>query len=211
MLAQGHKNLSDSELLAIILGSGSKGESAVALAKRILKDYNNNLNELGKIDIKTLTREYKGVGTVKAITILACLELGRRRKDGDPLEKPILKSSKDIFNVVYQYLADLKHEEFWVMLLNRGLRLIHMSKLTSGIISAVTIDTRTIVKLALDYHASSIILIHNHPSGTLLPSEADKKITAEIIAASAFFNITVVDHLIIGDSKYYSFADNDML
>jgi DNA repair protein RadC len=211
MLAQGHKALSDSELLAIILGSGSKGESAVSLAKRILKDYDNNLNELGKIDVKTLTKKYKGVGTVKAITILACLELGRRRRESEPLEKPIIDSSKDIFKVAYQYLSDLQHEEFWVVLLNRGKRLIHIGRVSTGNLASVSVEARSIVKLALDHFASFIILLHNHPSGNLKPSMEDKRVTADVVAGASFFNITVADHIIVGDGDYFSFLDNDMM
>jgi DNA repair protein RadC len=211
MISKGRFALSDSELLAIIIGSGSVGESAVDLSKRILNDHGNNLNELGKISIKTLVQKYKGVGEAKAINILACLELGRRRQASDSTEKPTISSSKDAFNIFTQYVADHFHEEFWVMFLNRGMKMIKVERIGIGNIKAVLVDARTVIKLALEHNASGVILCHNHPSGTLKPSTADKTVTRDIKKAGELFDISVQDHIIVGDNNYYSFADDGIL
>jgi DNA repair protein RadC len=211
MLAKGRQSLTDSELLAIILGSGSIGESAVDLSKRILRDHNNNLNELGKITIKDLVKKYKGVGEAKAINIIAALELGRRRQDTDPLQRSTIKSSKDAFNILYPLVADLPHEEFWILLCNRANKVIHSLSIGRGGVASVVVDVKIILKSALEHLASSIVLCHNHPSGNLKPSNEDIKITKRLQEAGALFDITVIDHLIIGDMHYYSFADEGIL
>jgi DNA repair protein RadC len=211
MLAKGRQSLTDSELLAIILGSGSIGESAVDLSKRILRDHNNNLNELGKITIKDLVKKYKGVGEAKAINIIAALELGRRRQDTDPLQRSTIKSSKDAFNILYPLVADLPHEEFWILLCNRANKVIHSLSIGRGGVASVVVDVKIILKSALEHLASSIVLCHNHPSGNLKPSNEDIKITKRLQEAGALLDITVIDHLIIGDMHYYSFADEGIL
>ena len=211
MLAKGRQTLTDSELLAIILGSGSKGESAVDLSKRILRDHNNNLNELGKITIKELVKKYKGIGEAKAINIIAALELGRRRQDTDPLERSTIKTSKDAFNILYPLVADLPHEEFWILLCNRANKVIHSQSIGRGGVASVAVDVKIILKSALEHLASSIVLCHNHPSGNLKPSNEDIKITKRLKEAGALLDITVIDHIIIGDMNYYSFADEGIL
>jgi DNA repair protein RadC len=211
MLAKGRQSLTDSELLAIIIGSGSVGESAVDLSKRILRDYNNNLNELGKITIKDLVKKYKGIGEAKAINIIAALELGRRRQDTDPLQRPTILSSKDSFNYLYPLVADLPHEEFWIVLCNRANKVIHSQSIGRGGVTSVVVDVKIVLKCALEHLATSIVLCHNHPSGNLKPSNEDIKLTNKLKDACTVFDITVTDHLIIGDMKYYSFADEGIL
>jgi DNA repair protein RadC len=211
MLAKGRQSLSDSELLAIIIGSGSIGESAVDLSKRILRDYNNNLNELGKITIKDLVKKYKGIGEAKAINIIAALELGRRRQDTDPLVRPSIHSSKDAFNYLYPLVGDLPHEEFWILMCNRASKIIHAQSVGRGGVASVVVDVKIIMKFALEHLASSIVLCHNHPSGNLKPSSEDIKITKKLKDACTIFDITVTDHIIIGDMAYFSFADEGIL
>lgn len=211
MLAKGRQSLTDSELLAIIIGSGSVGESAVDLSKRILRDYNHNLNELGKITIKDLVKKYKGIGEAKAINIIAALELGRRRQDTDPLQRPTILSSKDSFNYLYPLVADLPHEEFWIVLCNRANKVIHSQSIGRGGVTSVVVDVKIVLKCALEHLATSIVLCHNHPSGNLKPSNEDIKLTNKLKDACTVFDITVTDHLIIGDMKYYSFADEGIL
>lgn len=211
MLAKGRQSLTDSELLAIILGSGSKGESAVDLSKRILRDHNNNLHELGKITIKDLVKKYKGIGEAKAINIIAALELGRRRQDSSPLNRTRITSSKDAFDVLYPLVSDLPHEEFYILLCNRANKVIHIQSIGRGGVSSVLVDVRIIIKFALEHLASSILLCHNHPSGDLKPSREDIRITQKLKEAASLFDITVSDHLIIGDMAYFSFADEGMM
>jgi DNA repair protein RadC len=211
MITKGRQALTDSELLAIILGSGSRGESAVDLSKRILADYQNDLNELGKLGIKALIKNYKGIGEAKAINILACLELGRRRKQSITVEKPTIKTSREAFETFYPLIADLHHEEFWIALTNRSFGIIKIEKIGQGNYNAVVVDVRMIIKLALDHQASYIILCHNHPSGSLFPSDYDKQLTNRLTQAGNLFDIFIHDHLIIGDRDYYSFRDSDNL
>ncbi len=211
MIAKGRQNLTDSELLAIILGSGSIGESAVELSKRILNDHQNNLSELGRISIKDFVKKYKGIGEAKAINIIAALELGRRRQETTPLERIAIRSSKDAFSVLNPLLADLPHEEFWILLCNRAGKVIHKHSIGRGGITSVVVDARLVIKYALEHLASSIILCHNHPSGNLKPSSEDIKLTQRVKDAAALFEIVISDHLIIGDNNYYSFADEGIL
>lgn len=211
MLAKGRQSLTDSELLAIILGSGSRGESAVELSKRILADHKYNLNELGKISIKDLVKNYKGVGEAKAINIIAALELGRRRQDTDPLEKVAIRSSRDAFHILYPLLSDLPYEEFWIVLCNRANKVIHKQSIGRGGIHSVVADVRIMMKSALDHFAASIILCHNHPSGNLKPSTEDINLTNKVKEAARLFEMTVSDHIIIGENAYFSFADEGIL
>jgi DNA repair protein RadC len=211
MLAKGRQSLTDSELLAIILGSGSKGESAVELSKRILMDHQNNLNELGKISIKDLVNKYKGVGEAKAINIIAALELGRRRQSVDPLERAAIKSSKDAYQVLYPLVADLPHEEFWIVLCNRANKVIHKQFIGRGGVASVVVDAKIVMKCALEHLASSIILCHNHPSGNLKPSAEDIRLTKTVKEAASLFDISIIDHIIVCDNAYYSFADEGIL
>lgn len=211
LLVKGRNALSNAELLAIILGSGSVGESALDLARRILNDYHNNLNELGKISVKELVKKYKGVGEAKAINIIAALELGRRRKLSDPLERPKISSSRDAFENILPYLEDLDREEFYVILLNHANKILKVEQISKGGIAMVVVEPRALIKTALEQNATGIILFHNHPSGALKPSTQDINLTKKVSEACKLFDISVLDHLIIGHNNYYSFADEGLL
>ncbi|NNE02685.1 MAG: DNA repair protein RadC [Eudoraea sp.] len=210
LLNGGRRNLTNAELLAILLGSGSKNESAVALAKRILASTNHNLNELGKVSIKQLM-EFKGIGEAKAVTIAAALEVGRRR-DMDVGNRAVkVASSKSVFKLLQPVLGELEHEEFWILYLNNSNSIIHKAQLSKGGITGTLVDVRLVLKKALELGAVALILAHNHPSGTLKPSESDKRITNKLIAASNTMDIKVLDHLIITEKDYFSFADQQIL
>ncbi len=206
----GRGALTNSELLAIILGSGSKEKSAVDLAKEILDDCDNNLQRLGKISIDELMN-YKGVGLAKAISIAAVLELGRRRQAADVVEKPKITCSRDAYTLLKPQLEDLPHEEFWVLLLNRSNRVLKTERISIGGVSSSMADTRIVFKSAITMLASAVILAHNHPSGALVPSQSDIDLTRKLKQAGKYLNIDVLDHLIIGDKAYYSFCDEGKL
>lgn len=210
MLVKGIRSLSEAELVAILIGSGNLDESAVEVSRRILGSVNNNLNELGKKSISDL-KKFKGIGQVKAITIMAALELGRRRKESDPDEKPKVVTSADAANIFKPLLSDLPHEEFWVLLLNRNNLVIDKFMASQGGLTGTIIDVRIILKTALEKLACSLILCHNHPSGNLVPSQADKDITTKIREAGKFMDIPVLDHLIIGNGAFFSFADEGLI
>ena len=210
MLQKGVFALSDAELLAIIIGSGTRDESAVGLSRHILLDVGQNLNELGKLSIEDLLK-YKGIGTVKAINIVAALEMGRRRKVCEVGESKKIQSSQDVYAVFHPLLADLPHEEFWILLLNRANKVIVMHKISQGGISGTVTDIRLILRLALEKLASSLVLCHNHPSGNKSPSEADLAITTKIRDSGKIMDIVVLDHVIIADKDFYSFADEGLL
>lgn len=209
LLNNGVSALSNAELLAIILGSGNRSQSAVDLSKDMLNKYENDLNAFGKLSLSDLT-QFKGIGEAKAISVIAALELGRRRKLAEVKKKVIIKSSEDIFNEFADILSDLNHEEFWIVLLNRGNKIIKKYKLSQGGLTGTVTDVRLIIKEAILNLASGIILLHNHPSGNLNPSEQDKEITMKISDAAKLFDINVLDHLIIGEGKYFSFADEHL-
>ncbi len=206
LLKKGIQSLSNAEIIALLIGSGTKNESAVDLSKRILKSVNNNLNELGKLDVNELTKN-KGIGEAKAITIIAALELGRRRKISEIIEKKKITQSNDVFEFFQPLLGDLPHEEFWILLLNRSNRIIEKKKISQGGVSGTVIDVKIILKHALENLASSIILCHNHPSGNKMPSKADDNITRKLVEGSTLLDIKVLDHIIIADTDYYSYAD----
>ncbi len=210
MLVNGVRALSEAELIAILIGSGNADESAVELSRRILASVTNNLHELGRKTISDL-QKFKGIGEAKAITIMAALELGRRRKDSEPTERPKINSSADAANIFKPLLSDLPHEEFWVLLLNRNNLVIDKMIISRGGITGTVIDVRIIMKMALECLACSIILCHNHPSGNLIPSEADKEITRKIKDAGKLFDISVLDHVIVGNNSYFSFADEGLI
>jgi len=210
LLMKGISALSDAELIAILIGSGSRNETAVELSKRILEKTNNNLNELAKLTINDLKKE-KGIGEAKAISIVAALELGRRRKLSDIINKQKITSSKDIFNIFQPILGDLPHEEFWILLLNRANKIIDKHRISQGGTSGTVIDIRIILKEAIEKLASSLIISHNHPSGNVLPSQQDKEITKKLKDAAALMDITLLDHLIVTDSSYFSFCDEGIL
>lgn len=202
----GKNALSDAELIAILLGSGNRNESAVDLAKNILRNINDNLIELSKLDIKKLCR-FKGIGEAKALSIIAAMELGNRRRYAEVIEREKVSSSKDAFEIFLASLADKAYEEFWILLLNRANRILKKLNISEGGISGTVADPKKIFKLALDNNASSIILCHNHPSGNIQPSESDVKLTNKLKDAGKLLDLPVIDHIIIGEDKYYSFAD----
>jgi DNA repair protein RadC len=210
LLAKGISSLSDSELIAILIGSGNKDESAVELSMKILNKVNNNLNELGKLSVKELETN-KGIGEAKAISIIAALELGKRRKLADIINKKKIEGSKDVFELFQPILGDLPYEEFWILLLNRSNKIIDKYKISQGGVSGTIIDMRLILKNAIEKLASSIILCHNHPSENMKPSEPDIKITKKLKEAAKIMDISVIDHVIITDSSYYSFADEGII
>ena len=206
LLQKGKSTLSDSELIAILIGSGTVSLSAVELSKQILATVGNNLNDLAKLTVKDL-QKFKGIGEAKAISIVAAMELGRRRKATEITKKPKVTSSKDVYNYIIGDLQDLPHEEFWILLLNRSNTIISKHQISSGGVSGTVADPKMIFKIALENLSSSIILIHNHPSGNLKPSESDKRLTKKLSDSGTILDIPVLDHLIITDSSYYSFAD----
>jgi DNA repair protein RadC len=207
---KGTSSLSDAELLAILIGSGTKSRSAVDLGRELLSMADNNLNSLGKLSISDLTK-IRGIGNARAVTIAAALELGRRRKLAEMPEMPQIKCSRDVFELVTPVLSDLSHEEFWILFLNRSNKVINRLKLSQGGISGTVTDVRMIMKKAIENLASGIIVCHNHPSGNLSPSESDTRITQKIKEAGNLMDIQLLDHLIISDKDYYSFADNGLL
>lgn len=211
MLNQGARALSNAELVAILLGSGSQEETALDLAKRILNGAGNNLNELGKISIGDLCRQFKGIGPVKAIVLTAALELGRRRRTAEVGVKPQIHNSRDIYELFHAKLSDIRHEECWVVLMNNQHRIIDQIRISHGGISETTVDPKIVLKHALDKLASSIILCHNHPSGNPSPSTADDKITHKLKLACSNLDIQFTDHVIFSESTYYSYADEGKL
>jgi DNA repair protein RadC len=207
---KGKSALSDAELVAILIGSGSREESAVDLCKRILASVDHNLNALGKLSIKQLM-EFKGIGEAKAITIAAAMELGRRRRLEDVVQLDKITSSRSVFDVMQPVLGELPHEEFWILYLNNSNKVIQKNQLSKGGITGTLVDVRLVLKSALEVGATSLILCHNHPSGTLKPSQADKDITQKLKTAAQSLDIKVLDHLIITEKTYFSFADDGIL
>lgn len=207
---KGKTVLSDAELVAILIGSGSRAESAVDLCKRILASVDHNLNALGKLTIAQLM-EFKGIGEAKAITIVAALELGRRRRLEDTVQLDKITSSRSVFEVMQPILGELPHEEFWILYLNNSNKVIQKNQLSKGGITGTLVDVRLVLKSALEFGAIALILCHNHPSGTLKPSQADKDITQKLKTAAQSLDIKVLDHLIITEKTYFSFADENIL
>jgi DNA repair protein RadC len=210
MLLKGRQSLSDAELLAILLGSGSVGESAVALAQRILQSVEHNLHDLGKSSLAELQR-FKGVGEAKAITIAAALELGRRRQASALRERAHIGNSQDAYAAIGPFLADLHHEEFWLLLLNKSNDVISRHQVSSGGMAGTVVDIKLIFKTAIDARASGLIAVHNHPSGNLEPSKADIELTKRLRQAGAVLELPLLDHLIVSERGYYSFADAGMI
>jgi len=211
MVKNGAETLSNAELLAILLGSGSQDESAVDLAKRILNLAGNNLNELGKISIGTLCAQFKGVGPVKAVTIAAALELGKRRRSAEAIKRAQITNSRDIYELFHARLIDLCHEECWILLMNNQHRIIDTLRISHGGVSETTVDPKIVLKYTLEKLASALVLCHNHPSGNPTPSPCDDKITLKIKMACLNMDIQLTDHVIISDSGYYSYADEGKL
>jgi len=210
LLLKGKHVLSDAELVAILIGSGNAKESAVELSKRILGKSANNLNELGKVSVKELM-EFKGIGEAKAITIIAALELGRRRRETEAMRREKITTSKDAADIFQPLLGDLHHEEFWMLFLNRDNLVIGKQSVSTGGMSGTVVDPKIIFKAALDQKASSVILCHNHPSGNLKPSEQDIRLTKNLVEAGKVLEISVLDHLIVTQNGCYSFADEGMI
>ncbi len=210
LLAKGIQSLTNTELIALLIGSGTKEISAVELARNILIKAENNLNLLGKFSVDDLQKQ-KGIGKAKAISIIAALELGRRRKLSHSLEWAKIKSSKDAYNVIFPLISDLQHEEFWVILLNRSNKVIDKNKISQGGVAGTVIDVKIILKKAIEKLASSVILCHNHPSGNIEPSEADIGITRKLKEAAEVMDIKLLDHIIVADNSYFSFLDEAVL
>jgi DNA repair protein RadC len=207
---QGRRALTDAELIAILIGSGSRNETAVELSKRILHHYENDLNKLGKASISELSK-FKGIGEAKAISIIAALEIGRRRNDSETKAVDTIGSSRDAYNIMRRHLVDLNHEEFWIILLGRSQKVLGRELISKGGLAATICDPKIIFHAALQHQASGIILVHNHPSGNLKPSQEDLTLTKKLIAAGRVLDISIFDHLIITDGGFTSLADADLM
>ena len=211
LLQKGTSALSDAELLAILIGSGNDTETAVELSQRILNFAQNNLHELGKLDVKRLSSNFKGIGEVKALTIIAALELGRRRAASDIIQKPKVRTSRDIYQYFQPHLADLPHEEFWILLLSRSNQIIQRIKISQGGVADTSADIKLIMREALTHYASGLVLCHNHPSGNRHPSQQDDILTKKVQQAAMLLDIYLLDHVIVADNVYYSYADEDKM
>ena len=209
-LLKGKTSLSDSELLAIILGSGNNEDSAVELARKILASVGNNWQNLSKLSIKDLMK-FKGIGEAKAISVAATLEIGRRKASQETPEKTSISSARDSYNIFSQHLSDLRTEEFWAIFLNQKNQIVYKTQISKGGISGTLVDVRVLFRIALEHFATSIIVAHNHPSGSLKPSLEDIQITKNIKNAGEILNVTLLDHLIIGDNSFLSFAEEGLL
>lgn len=207
---QGRRSLSDAELLAILIGSGSRSESAVELSKRILHGCDKDLNQLAKLSVSELSR-FKGIGVAKAISIIAALELGRRRREIAAAERVQISTSIDVYELIAPQFKDLNHEEFWILLLNRANRVTSKHLISKGGQAGTIADPKIIFNIALENHAASIILAHNHPSGNLKPSHSDLELTKKLRSAGQFLDLPVLDHLIVADQGFLSFADEGIL
>jgi DNA repair protein RadC len=210
LMLKGKAALSDAELIAILLGSGSSDETAVDLARRILNDVQNNLIELSALTVGDLSK-YKGIGEAKAISIVAAMELGRRRRGAEVIRKKKVVCSNDAFEVFQTYIGDAHYERFMIILLNNANRLIKVVNISEGGLAATVTDIRKIFKIALDHNASAMVLGHNHPSGNLQPSNSDIALTQKIVNAGKVLDIGVLDHIIVGKEKYYSFKDESQM
>lgn len=210
LLEKGRGVLSDAELIGILIGSGSKNETAVELARRILSSVGNDLNALGKLNVAELCK-FNGIGEAKAISIIAALELGRRRKIVEAPQRIKISNSKSVFDAVGPQICDLLHEEFWVLYLDRSNHIIRKSNISKGGVSGTVVDARIIFKQAIENLASAIVLCHNHPSGNLKPSEEDIRITKKLKEAGKLVDIAIIDHIIIAGNNFFSFADEGLL
>lgn len=210
LMLKGKAALSDAELIAILIGSGSRSESAVELSKRILASVDNNLNALGKQSLQQLM-SFKGIGEAKAISIAAAMELGRRRRDEEGIDLKRITSSKAVFEIMQPIIGELPHEEFWIIYLNNSNKVIYKNQLSKGGLTGTVVDVRLVFKTALEHNAVGIILVHNHPSGILQASEPDKQVTRQLKAAGHSLEIKVLDHVIITEKGYLSFADDGIL
>ena len=211
LMLKGVSALSDSELLAILIGSGNDKESAVELCKRILQKADNNLNKLGRFSVNDLIGNFRGIGQAKAITIIAALELGRRRKSEETVDKKKINSSNDAYAIFYPILADLNHEETWALLLDRSNKVVSTMQVSRGGITGTVVDIRLILREAINHYASSILLGHNHPSRSCTPSPQDTTLTKKLKEAAQWMDISLLDHIIVCGETYYSFADNGII
>lgn len=210
LLTKGKSALSDAELIAILLGTGSRNESALDLSKRILSSVGNNLQELGRLTPVQL-RAYKGIGEAKAVSIAAAMELCKRKRESETRSLSKISSSRDVFEHMQPVIGELAHEEFWVLYLNNSNKILERVQLSKGGITGTVVDVRLAFKTALQHGATGMILCHNHPSGTLKPSEADRQITRKMRAAGEQLDIKILDHIIVTESAYYSFSDEGQL
>ncbi len=210
LMTKGPMALSDGELLAILIGSGTRELSAVDLARNILASVQNSISELSRLSIKELMK-FKGIGEAKAINIAASLEIGRRRRLKDSLQRRKILSSRDAFEIMHPLLSDNNYEEFWIITLNRGNMVKRTLRISEGSLAGTVADPKKIFKLALEDNAASVILCHNHPSGNLTPSKKDNEITQKCKSAGLFLDLPVLDHIIIGTDNYFSFADEGLL
>ena len=210
MLEKGREALSDAELIAILICSGNSNESAVDLSRRILKDVDDNLIQLSHLSINELMT-YNGIGEAKAISIAAALELGRRRRFAETAQQPCIKNSTDAFEYFYMRKSDIEHEQFWVMLLNPANKVIKLVKISDGGVNNTSADPKRIFKIALENNATALMLCHNHPSGSIEPSDRDKALTRNLVNAGKLLEIKILDHIVIGIDKYFSFADSGMI
>jgi DNA repair protein RadC len=210
LLNKGKASLSDAELVAILIGMGTREMSAVELSKKILQSTGNNLNELAKLSVKDLMK-FKGIGEAKAISIVAAMEIARRRKDTDPLKKDRIRYSKEAFDILKPFMMDLDHEQFWMICLNRNQEVAKIIQISTGGVTGTIADPKIIFKYALEHLASCIILSHNHPSGNLTPSQADIKLTKQLSEGARLLDMTLSDHIIFSNNGYFSFADENML
>lgn len=210
LLAQGRRALTDAELIAILIGSGSRNESAVELSRRILSEASHDLNELSKLTVQDLCK-FKGIGEAKAIAIVAALELGRRRQDTPEIQRRQITTSRDVFDILKSKYNDLDNEEFWILLLNQANRVQRVHLISKGGRAGTVVDAKLVFEAALQYRAASIILSHNHPSGNLRPSDQDRKLTKKIVEGGRLLDIRVLDHVIFANHSYYSFSDEGEL
>ncbi|WP_407430491.1 DNA repair protein RadC [Arcticibacter sp.] len=210
LVAQGRRSLSDAELIAILIGSGSRSETAVELSRRILASLENDLEKLGKLSVSELSK-FKGIGEAKAISIIAALELGRRRRESSTSRPDQISSSRDVYELLKRQFSDLNHEEFWIVLLNRSNKVLSRHLISKGGQAGTIADPKIIFQTALENHSASIILGHNHPSGNVKPSQADLQLTRKLKDAGDLLDISVLDHLIFTDSGYLSFADEGLM
>jgi len=210
LLLKGAASLSDAELLAILISSGSKEETVVQLSQRILNSVSNNLNALGKLSVKELMT-FRGIGEARAVAVVAAMELGRRKRDAEPLERSVIRSSRDVYELFYPQLCDLPYEELWVALVSRAAKVIEQVKIGQGGAGMIHVDIQIIMKAAINSLCAGIALCHNHPSGNTNPSQEDDKLTFRLIEAAKLFNIKILDHVILCDNNYYSYADEGRL
>ena len=211
MAQSGVSVLTDAELLAILIGSGTVGETALSLAQKLLRHAGNDLRQLGRLSVPDLSSAVKGIGPAKATTIAAAMELSRRRRCDAPDPNEVIRTSAQVARMFAPILSDLPYEEFWMVMLNRGNRIIGKYKVSTGGVSQSVVDARLVFRYAVQHLASGLVFCHNHPSGRLEPSESDIELTKQLSRGAKLLEMQVLDHLIVGDGSYYSFADNGLL